>query len=62
MELVKQDFHHPYKPYDIQYQLMKVIYECIAEEKIGIFESPTGLPVPNSIIFLLPSNTVFQAL
>ena len=35
-------FHHPYKPYDIQIDLMKAIYECIENGNIGIFESPTG--------------------
>lgn len=42
MEAPQRDFHHPYKPYDVQYDLMNAIYECIADEKIGIFESPTG--------------------
>lgn len=44
MEPATKDFHHPYKPYDIQFELMNVIYQCIAEGKIGILESPTGLP------------------
>ena len=43
METLQKNFHHPYQPYAIQYELMNAIYECIAEEKIGIFESPTGL-------------------
>ena len=43
MELSIKDFHHPYKPYDIQLELMNVIYQCIADGKIGILESPTGL-------------------
>ena len=42
METSTRDFHHPYKPYDIQIQLMNAIYDCIAEGKVGIFESPTG--------------------
>ena len=43
METPTKDFHHPYKPYEIQVQLMNAIYDCIAEGKVGIFESPTGL-------------------
>ncbi len=42
MALVEKDFHHPYTPYEIQYALMKAIYDCITERQIGIFESPTG--------------------
>lgn len=44
MEPTIKDFHHPYKPYDIQSDLMNVIYQCIAEGEIGILESPTGVP------------------
>lgn len=42
MALAGMDFHHPYTPYDIQYALMKAIYDCITEGQVGIFESPTG--------------------
>ena len=42
MKPAVKDFHHPYKPYDIQSELMNVLYQCIAERKIGILESPTG--------------------
>lgn len=41
--MAPKDFHHPYKPYDIQVQLMTELYNTIEEGKIGIFESPTGL-------------------
>lgn len=44
MEPAVKDFHHPYNPYDIQLDLMNIIYQCIAEGKVGILESPTGLP------------------
>ena len=44
MEPAVKDFHHPYKPYDIQFELMNVVYQCIVEGKVGILESPTGLP------------------
>ena len=47
---VSRDFHHPYKPYDIQVDLMNVIYECIEEGKIGILESPTGTGKSLSLI------------
>lgn len=45
-----KDFHHPYKPYDIQLELMNAIYDCIADGKIGIFESPTGTGKSLSLI------------
>jgi len=37
-----RDFYHPYEPYDIQKQLMNAVYDCLENEKVGIFESPTG--------------------
>ena len=37
-----RDFHHPYEPYDIQVDLMNIIYDTIEQGKIGVFESPTG--------------------
>lgn len=43
-------FHHPYDPYKIQYDLMKVVYQCIEEGKIGILESPTGTGKSLSLI------------
>ena len=50
MDVPSRDFHHPYKPYDIQVELMNAIYDCIAAGKIGIFESPTGTGKSLSII------------
>ena len=38
----QRDYHHPYRPYDIQNDLMNVIHQCIEDQKVGIFESPTG--------------------
>lgn len=35
-------FEFPFKPYDIQENFMKHLYYTIENEKIGIFESPTG--------------------
>ena len=48
MEPAVKDFHHPYKPYDIQFELMNVVYQCIVDGKVGILESPTGLTPQNS--------------
>ena len=42
--MTSRDFHHPYKPYQIQLDLMNAIYDCIQNRQIGIFESPTGKP------------------
>ena len=53
MEPSIKDFHHPFKPYDIQSELMSVIYQCIAEGKIGILESPTGLLLRESFPTIL---------
>ena len=41
-ESLRRDYHHPYKPYDIQTQFMDALYDCIEDGKVGIFESPTG--------------------
>lgn len=50
MAASSRDYHHPYKPYDIQLELMNAIYDCIADGKIGIFESPTGTGKSLSLI------------
>lgn len=43
--------YHPYKPYDIQLQLMDAIYDALDNNyKIGIFESPTGTGKTLSLI------------
>ncbi|KAL8779904.1 MAG: hypothetical protein Q9213_006726 [Squamulea squamosa] len=46
----ERNFHHPFIPYDIQSQLMTAVYDCIAEGKVGIFESPTGTGKSLSLI------------
>lgn len=37
-----QDFGFPFKPYAIQEEFMKELYNVLDQGKIGIFESPTG--------------------
>ena len=56
MQSSKKEFHHPFEPYDIQYELMKAIYDCIKARQVGIFESPTGLQ--ERLFTLSPSNAV----
>ncbi|KAH0559276.1 hypothetical protein GP486_004207, partial [Trichoglossum hirsutum] len=41
-EVANRDFHHPYKPYDIQNDFMNAVYDCIEDGCVGIFESPTA--------------------
>lgn len=47
---MERDFHHPYEPYEIQYEFMTALYECIEQGQIGIFESPTGTGKSLSLI------------
>lgn len=41
-------FNHPYTPYDVQQQFMRVVYDVLekGEGQIGILESPTGTVRP----------------
>ena len=50
MEPSREDFCHPYKPYDIQSDFMTNLYHCIEQGKVGIFESPTGTGKSLSLI------------
>jgi chromosome transmission fidelity protein 1 len=50
MEPSRQDFCHPYQPYDIQSDFMTNLYHCIEHKKVGIFESPTGTGKSLSLI------------
>lgn len=60
MEVGRKDFHHPFEPYEIQNELMAAIYDCIAEGKVGIFESPTGrryyLGFQNWLLLMFPTR------
>ena len=47
---IRKDFHHPYRPYEIQHEFMTALYECIEQGQIGIFESPTGTGKSLSLI------------
>ncbi|KAL2816331.1 ATP-dependent DNA helicase-like protein [Aspergillus granulosus] len=42
MEPSKENFSHPYSPYDIQLEFMRSLYTCLEEGKVAIFESPTA--------------------
>ena len=35
----------PFQPYAIQQQLMEALYELLQKGGIGLFESPTGMPL-----------------
>lgn len=35
-------FGFPFNPYSIQIDLMRSVFRCIEDGKVGIFESPTG--------------------
>ncbi|KAJ5219809.1 Helicase-like DEXD box c2 type, partial [Penicillium chermesinum] len=38
----RNEFHHPFTPYDIQLQFMQALYTCLENGKVAVFESPTG--------------------
>ena len=45
-----KDFNFPFPPYDIQRDFMNSLYQCLKDEKLGIFESPTGTGKSLSLI------------
>ncbi|OIW26223.1 DNA repair helicase [Coniochaeta ligniaria NRRL 30616] len=49
---IKDDFHHPYTPYDVQLQFMRVAYDVLSggDGQVGILESPTGTGKSLSLI------------
>ncbi|KAM9377189.1 ATP-dependent DNA helicase DDX11 [Pholidichthys leucotaenia] len=50
MENVRTRFPFPYQPYTIQEQFMQTLYTALDQEKVGIFESPTGTGKSLSLI------------
>ncbi|KAB5533392.1 helicase C-terminal domain-containing protein [Coniochaeta sp. 2T2.1] len=46
------DFHHPYTPYDVQLQFMRVAHDVLSKGngQVGILESPTGTGKSLSLI------------
>jgi len=40
--LMQKDYHHPFTPYHVQREFMSMVYKCLEDGKVGIFESPTG--------------------
>lgn len=36
----------PFTPYAIQQQLMEALYALLKKGGVGLFESPTGTPIP----------------
>ncbi|KAI1432992.1 DNA repair helicase [Xylaria sp. CBS 124048] len=46
------DFHHPFTPYDVQYEFMHTVYNVLeqGDGQIGILESPTGTGKSLSLI------------
>ena len=44
------DFNFPFTPYTIQKDFMQNLFNCLKEEKLGIFESPTGTGKSLSLI------------
>ena len=37
----------PYQPYGIQQDFMQALYKTLTIGGVGLFESPTGQPLPN---------------
>ncbi|KAA1116221.1 ATP-dependent DNA helicase chl1 [Puccinia graminis f. sp. tritici] len=45
-----EQFSFPFEPYEIQRRFMRVLFEVIEHQKVGIFESPTGTGKSLSLI------------
>ncbi|KAI9601952.1 hypothetical protein KEM48_001241 [Puccinia striiformis f. sp. tritici PST-130] len=45
-----EQFSFPFEPYEIQKRFMRVLFEVIEHQKVGIFESPTGTGKSLSLI------------
>lgn len=50
MKPSREDYCHPYEPYDIQLDFMRCLYQSIEDSKVAIFESPTGTGKSLSLI------------
>ncbi|CAO3701534.1 unnamed protein product [Rhizopus stolonifer] len=50
MSTVPDSFNFPFEPYTIQKDFMQNLYNTLTQEKIGIFESPTGTGKSLSLI------------
>jgi hypothetical protein len=42
MSKIPDSFGFPFEPYSIQKDFMTSLYRTLSQDKIGIFESPTG--------------------
>ena len=45
--LPPDEFPFPFKPYGIQEEFMRELYNTLENGKIGLFESPTGTVLAN---------------
>lgn len=58
----KGNFGFPFEPYSIQTDFMTSLYYALDNNKIGIFESPTGTVCENYFILVDPKIYCFSSL
>jgi len=51
--LMQKNYHHPFTPYHVQKEFMSMVYKCLEDGKVGIFESPTGTVCTYSLTTVL---------